>query len=237
MSRSPRGINRRQFLELAAVGAMGLDGVLTAGKTFAVPPSTGRPLLRIEMDTERALVPVLSWDTEDGKGGTRFRIKVAPDAELLWGIHPAADRLTMTLAVQGSGMGRMEGVEMLFPFDPGVTPTTVLPSEWAEDGSLRLPAVINAPDFGQMLLADPAHPGLKARLEGVRPHGRPGRQAVDLVVELPALRSGETYTLKLTPVYLPPPEGLVDKSLWQFARRGGSTRFNQVNNGGTRRIP
>ena len=102
-----------------------------------------------------------------------------------------------------------------FPFDPGVTPVTVLPSQWAEDGSLRLPAVISAPDFGQMLLADSRNRRLKARLEGSR-----SNKTVDFFVELPLLRPGEACVLSLTPVRLPAPKGLVDRAIWEKVRRG-----------------
>ena len=67
-----------------------------------------------------------------------------------------------------------------------MTPVTVLPSQWADDGSLRLPAVISAPDFGQMLLAESGNRRLRARLEGSR-----SKTTVDFYVELPALRLGK----------------------------------------------
>jgi hypothetical protein len=121
----------------------------------------------------------------------------------------------MTVAGQGSGLHNVEAVEMLFPFDPQVTPTTILPQMWSEDNCGMLPAVISSPDFGQMLLEDRAHPGLKARLEGSRKE-----QTVDLILEFPAIGAGETYTLHLTPVRLPPPAGSADKALWQVVRRG-----------------
>ena len=78
----------------------------------------------------------------------------APAVELLWTVNPTSASLAMTFSQQGAGTDRIEGVELLVPFDPGVTPATVLPSQWDDDGSLRLPAVINAPDFGQMLLSE-----------------------------------------------------------------------------------
>ena len=251
MLRRESEFSRRTFLQLAAAGTVGAETILRAGAVTAAAGASGTPTLRVEMDATRALVSVLSWDTEggdrvrsnllraplsprmrvkgewraasdlpstreaDGKEGTRYRISVAPDGELLWGIHPAADRLSMTLAGQGAGMGWVEGLQMVFPFDPGVTPTTVLPSEWDEDGSLRLPAVISAPDFGQMLLAESAQRPLKARLEGNRE-----QHTVEFIVELPALAAGETCRLELTPVYLRPPEGMQDEALWRAARRG-----------------
>jgi hypothetical protein len=146
---------------------------------------------------------------------TAHRLSLTPTASLLWSSKAAADSLTMTFSLQGPGAGRVEAVELLFPFDPGVTPVTVLPSHWADDGSLRLPAVISAPDFGQMLLADGAHRRLKVRLEGSR-----AKKTVDFVVELPALRAGEACVLSLTPVRLPPPKGLIDRALWEKVRRG-----------------
>ena len=104
---------------------------------------------------------------------------------------------------------------MLFPFDPRVTPTTILPQTWCEEGCAELPAVLSSPDFGQMLLEDPSHPGLKARLEGSREE-----HTVDLILELPGVITGERYSLTLTPVYLSPPRGMTDKSLWKKVRRG-----------------
>jgi hypothetical protein len=146
---------------------------------------------------------------------TSYRLAITPKASLLWSASPASDSLTMTFSLQGPGSSQVESVDVLFPFDPGVTPVSVLPSQWADDGSLRLPAVINAPDFGQMLLADSGKRRLKARLEGSR-----SNKTVDFSVELPALGPGAACVLSLTPVWLPAPKGLVDQALWEKARRG-----------------
>ena len=62
---------------------------------------------------------------------------------------------------------------------------------------------------------DQSHPGLKARLEGSRK-----AHTVDLILELPSIAAGETYTLALTPVHLPLPEGMAGKAIWQTVRRG-----------------
>jgi hypothetical protein len=116
---------------------------------------------------------------------TTYRLAPAPAVELFWHVSPASASLAMTFTKQGAGTDRIEGIELLVPFDPCVTPTTVLPSRWDEDGSCRLPAVINAPDFGQMLLSESDGQRLKARLEGSR-----AEKIVDLTVELPPLKSG-----------------------------------------------
>lgn len=135
--------------------------------------------------------------------------------EINWTISPSPKQLTMILSGQGSAIRDVEAVEMLFPFDPRITPTTIIPQRWSDEGGAKLPAVISSPDFGQMLLEDRSHPGLKARLEGSREE-----HTVDLILELPGVGIGETYTLALTPVQLPPPKEMADKALWQKVRRG-----------------
>ena len=150
-----------------------------------------------------------------GRNGTCYRLSATLDAELLWSLAPKRDSLDMKISARGKGWNEAEGVELVFPFDPRVTPTTVLPKTWNEDGSLLLPAVISAPDFGQMLLSCKGRANLKGRLEGSR-----AQHTVNLVVELPGLRDNQTRVLSLTPVHLPAPRELKDKSLWRAARRG-----------------
>ena len=144
-----------------------------------------------------------------------YHLSVASEAELIWNLAPASGSLAMTLSARGARVDRIVEVELLVPFDPRVTPTTVLPAEWTEDGNCRLPAVVNAPDFGQMLLTESGGQHGKARLEGSRTE-----KWVDFLVELPPLRSGESCSLSLVPVRLPAPRGLADQTLWQQARRG-----------------
>jgi hypothetical protein len=159
-------------------------------------------------------------------GGVRYRITTNKGADVLeWKIQPARDRLTMTISCLAIDHNvpvfaqptaqKKANAELLIPFDPRATATTVLASQWLMDGTLRLPAIVSAPDFGQMLLSCDRPSGYRARLEGDRQH-----TVVDLLVELPQLRTGEKYQFALTPVWLPVPKGLKDQSLWPAARRG-----------------
>ncbi len=66
-----------------------------------------------------------------------------------------------------------------------------------------------------MLLSESGGQRLKARLEGSR-----ADKTVDLVVELPPLKSGENCSLNIMPLRLPAPQGLTDQSLWEKTRRG-----------------
>jgi hypothetical protein len=147
--------------------------------------------------------------------GTLYNIAVAPGAELKWTIENARQQLTMTVASHGQDLDAIEAVELAFPFDPRVTPTTVIPASWSAHGYGTLPAVISSPDYGQMLLEDRSRSGIRVRLEGSREE-----QTVDLILELPGTSSGHAHTLTLTPIHLSPPVGLTDTSLWQQVRRG-----------------
>ncbi len=150
-----------------------------------------------------------------GRNATRYRLSVAPDAELVWYLERKGTSLVSRISGRGKGWPKVESVELVFPFDPIVTPTTALPTAWSEKGDLLLPAVISAPDYGQFLLAGKGAGEIRSRLEGSR-----ARHTVDLIVALPRLRHSQTCGLSLTPVYLSAPKGLKDKSLWQASRRG-----------------
>ena len=158
-------------------------------------------------------------------GNVRYHLAVAVDADLVWEIRPEGGGLTMVLAVQGAAASGLEQVEIRFPFNPLATATTVLPSGWEADGSLRPPAILSAPDFGQMLLTTAPAAGWKIRLEGVRasrsrPNPATTDAAIDVVLELAPMATGQSYTIHLAPVRLPTPKGIQDEGLWRMARRG-----------------
>lgn len=146
---------------------------------------------------------------------TRFRLRAADHVTLSWDIVIGLDRLTLGFSVQGGRAGEIEKIELTFPFDPRVTPTTILPSAWWADGTFRLPAIISAPDFGQMLLSVSGSSDVKGRLEGSREH-----QTVVLILELAAPRPEGECTVVLAPVQLSCPQGLEDEDYWQAVRRG-----------------
>jgi beta-glucanase (GH16 family) len=149
-----------------------------------------------------------------------YRIAFLPDADLEWRIRLGPKRLTMSFTARGNGSKRVERVELEFPFAPLGAATTVLSSEWDAEAHLRLPALISAPDLGQMLLTAAPEMHLTGRLVGSR-----ANHTVDLALELPAPRSGKTTTLTFQPVRMPAPRGLKDQSLWPAARRGWFNMF------------
>jgi hypothetical protein len=147
-------------------------------------------------------------------GVALYELTVASAAELHWTIHTASDRIVMTVSGHGPGIQDIEAVEMLFPFDPKTTPTTILPRNWSANGRGELPAVISSPDFGQILL-NGSDAGVKARLEGNR-----DEHTVDFVLEFPDVVAEDEFTLTFTPVVLAPPIGMSDTNTWKMIRRG-----------------
>jgi Mannosylglycerate hydrolase MGH1-like glycoside hydrolase domain len=125
--------------------------------------------------------------------------------------------LSLTVHDLGAAPTAPGSLRLVFPFDPKITSTTVIPAGWLADGTFRLPAVVNAPDWGPMVLSEEKGRPVVGRLEGSR-----AAKTVDLLLELPAISSTEPVTLTLAPLLLPPPAGLPDASLplWLAARRG-----------------
>src|SRR5262249_43350675 len=110
---------------------------------------------------------------------------------------------------------------LVFPFDPLVTPTTVVAASWDPDGTFHAPFVFNAADFGQMLVSDPNAAVQGGRLLGVRAGGSPGPGGQN-TVDGPATaraRSAPGDALELAPVYLARPPELSSNALWPLVRR------------------
>lgn len=146
---------------------------------------------------------------------TQVVLPLAADAELVWELRASAESLTFDFRLAGMHREAVEEIEVRFPFDPGVTPTTVVPFRWDDNGKLALPAIVSAPDFGQMRLTASPTDGVSGRLEGSRTD-----KIVDLIVTIPAACLQPACRLELTPYFLPVPTGLSDTAMWEQTRRG-----------------
>lgn len=153
-------------------------------------------------------------------GDRAYWIAVAPETEIFWRIQVAKGKLSMQFSGAGSGLGAVERLELMFPFAPGVTPVTVLSGVWADEGRFRLPAVVSAPDLGQMLLTGKSSVPERQAVVGALLSGSRKAKWVDLVLELALPQATGTDTLEFTPCILPPPKGLGDFALWARTRRG-----------------
>ena len=146
---------------------------------------------------------------------TQVVLPLAADAELVWELRANGESLTFDWRLTGMKREAVEEIEIRFPFDPGVTPTTIIPTRWDDDGRLSLPAILSAPDFGQLRMTASPADGVHGRLEGSRTD-----KIVDLIVTIPAACLQPACRLEITPYHLPAPDGLHDTAMWEQARRG-----------------
>jgi hypothetical protein len=162
---------------------------------------------RIDFDAARSVLRELSWDTEGGSRATTNLLRKGKTVSTAGPLEVSADHGTIVMKV---GAANVDMNELVIPFDPLVCATTVMPAQWDDDGRFHLPAIISAPDFGQMRLSEANGVNLMGRLVGSR-----SDHAVDVVIELPP----QAIELKFEPVILPTPKN-IDEKTWRMARRG-----------------
>ncbi len=150
-------------------------------------------------------------DRSADQESVRFRLE-AGGALIDWQALSRGGKLVLRLRAE---TGRLEDGRLVFPFDPQVTPTTVLCGSWSDDGTFALPAVFNAPDFGPMLVRETAGRPVSGRLEGSRE-----KKVADVILGLPRISASQPVELTFSPLLLSPPAGLRDLELWKAARRG-----------------
>ncbi|MCL2117239.1 MAG: hypothetical protein FWH27_02310 [Planctomycetaceae bacterium] len=162
--------------------------------------------------------------SQDIAAGTIRQVyRLSPETQLIWQTTTAQSNalqegdaaLTMRFSLDGSFPAGMTGVRLLLPFNPRVTPTTAIPDRFDAAGGFNLPAIVSAPDFGQMVLAEK-----NGRTAGGLLLGSRAEKIVHLVIDLPLDDASRESTLTLTPLVLKSPDGLSNRELWQKARRG-----------------
>jgi hypothetical protein len=153
-------------------------------------------------------------------GATEYDMELGPADELEWRIEPSGRDFAMTIRRNGKSQTPIGKIELRFPFDPRVSATTVLPAKWNDDGTLQLPAILSAPDFGQLKVTATPPANLKGRLVGGR-----ASHTVDFSLEWARVQTGQTKMVLFQPVYLPQPAGVADRELWRAARRGWFNAF------------
>jgi hypothetical protein len=176
--------------------------------------------LRIRPGPEWLEATELASTAQGLADGMRYSFKLPHDGTFSWEILMVHGGLTMSFAASGSGISRLGDIELVFPFDPAVTPTTVIATEWYDDGSFASPLIISAPDFGQMLLECTPNDRIAGRLTGSQfPH------TVDLSIRLPPVAAEKPVTITLKPLVHEAPAGLQDKTMWPLVRRSWFNAF------------
>ena len=102
---------------------------------------TGREVRNLLRSDSEAMLQsggkaVQSTNAAVGGNSADYAVKISKGRELLWHLSWAEGRLMCRFESRGHDV---MPIELLFPFDPHTTATTLLASDWAADGSPRLP--------------------------------------------------------------------------------------------------
>ena len=146
--------------------------------------------------------------------GAAYRMNLRGGGSAYWHIRQEAGVVAFRFVV-GDASG-LKAMRIVFPFDPGVAATTVIPSEWTGINAMRLPAIVSAPDFGQMLLTASNGVEVVGSLHGERA----AEHTVDFAIEWKVDETRQATMLQLEPTFAPMPEGFQDEMLWHAIRRG-----------------
>lgn len=176
---------------------------------------------RVDLAPDGAAITFLSWDTESGIRRNTNLLKNPVQAVAGLRVEMTEDGFDLTVPVPASRQKPGEPFSIAFPFDPQVTPTTVLPAGYDDQDRLLFPVIVSAPDFGQMVVAVDPDRQATSRLVGSREDKR-----LDWIVEASRTDGPEPLTLRFRALRLPQPEGLHDDARWRLARRGW---FNGLN--------
>lgn len=145
----------------------------------------------------------------------RFRFPLRDGKQVTWDTVVRLGGMHMRIASEGDVSGQADRLELAFPFEPATAVTCIISNRWTDDGKFMLPAILSAPDLGQLLVTHSGQSEVTGRIEGNR-----GGKWVTMTLEFPASPQGVSATLEFTPVVLPMPEGFTNERQWKAARRG-----------------
>lgn len=169
---------------------------------------------------EIMLNPRVNVETPD-PGTIRYLLSLSGERRIEWEIGAHPDRLRMLLSSDENISKETDRVELVFPLEPAIAATCVISSNWTTEGKFMVPAILSAPDFGQLLMSHSGQSEVTGRIEGSR-----SEKWVTVTLELPMspgdgnARQGVSSCLEFTPVLLPKPARFVDDRQWRAARRG-----------------
>lgn len=206
--------------------------LLLAASAESSPPIAAK----VTLSSDAGVVAFMGWDTEGtnrhGRNLLRedvpFRAEIRVDDS--WDGDTSPVRLEYATVPDGFDLviravsalpSETKALRLVFAFDPSVTPTTILPSEFGASGALLFPVVVSAPDFGQMLVRVTDRKDAVSYLSGDRKEKR-----LEWAIELPWNAGDGPAGLEFRAVRLPQPAGLHDDGRWESARRGWFNAFN-----------
>jgi hypothetical protein len=153
----------------------------------------------------------------------RYRIKVADDVTLVWKISTGQGQFRMSFHKLGAGKSRFTGVDLVLPLEPKTCATSIISGQWFKNEEFALPAILSAPDLGQLYVNSHDNIKVDGSFVGERGSffGRPNSLDLTFRVGLTTDRGG---WIDFSPLVLPTPKG-IDQKLWRQARRGWFNMF------------
>jgi sugar lactone lactonase YvrE len=170
--------------------------------------------LSLSARSRDGLLALTGRGTQQDSDTVLFRLSGAA-VEITWTLHVAAGGMTMAFSGTGAGLERIAGLELAFSFAVKTAVTSIISSQWDADGKFRFPAIVSAPDLGQMLVRAADNAPLAGRVEGSR-----AGKALTVTFELPVPKPGSTIDLEFAPLVLPLPTGYREARRWAAVRRG-----------------
>ena len=162
----------------------------------------------------RVLTPQVRFEAPDARR-TRYNFGLAEGRQLTWEIAVQPGGLPMQVSGRGDIRVEVDKVELIFPFEPKTALTSIISSNWSDDGKFQLPAILSAPDLGQMLVRCAGPSNVTGRTEGSR-----GKKWLTTTFELAIPGQDSSIELEFSPVVLPMPAGFKEAKRWAAARRG-----------------
>jgi hypothetical protein len=150
----------------------------------------------------------------------QYKFSLQNNKYLTWVVALKPGELNMQLLSNDDLSGIVDKIELLLPFNPKKTLTSVISSNWTDDGKFQLPGIISAPDLGQLLVT-----GIGKQIITGNTQGSRGKGWIRVKIELPVPALKSAVNLKFTPVILPLPDHYKNEKRWEAARRGW---FNQI---------
>ena len=145
----------------------------------------------------------------------RFSYPLPDKARVVWETKVTPGRMRMDVSSRGDAVASVDRIDLLFPFEPTTAVTCVIANNWTADGKFTLPAILSAPDLGQLLMTRTGKTDIVGRIEGSR-----SKKWLMMTLEMPVAADGVSCGIEFTPVVLPMPAGFHDEQQWRAARRG-----------------
>lgn len=162
----------------------------------------------------KVLTPRVTSKMPD-KQTIKYTFKFEDNKQFTWEMAIKKGELGMQIFTDDDLSDELDKLELIFPFNPKKTVTSIISSNWTEDSQFKLPVILSAPDIGQLLLTGFKGQSITGYTEGSRKEGW-----IRIKIALPVPNRNIVCSLKFTPVVLPIPEGYADQDRWLAARRG-----------------